>query len=139
MEIGDPSKVTRYSKTTGRPVRRGAGKVRQMDGYVDSKVIEDAEGPIDIPSEDEDGEVIKPQRKRKRSPSLSPPPLDRLIYDEEPDSPTDDEAGVFQKPAETPPITLQFNIPLGFHGPLMVKLDRNLLQHIQPEGRVRSF
>jgi hypothetical protein len=98
------SKMTQYSKT-GRPIRRSAGKAKPLAGYVDSKVIEeDAEEPIDTPSEDEDGELIKPQRKRKRTPSLSPPPLSPIIRDQERDLPSDDDV-------QNTPITLQFNIP----------------------------
>ncbi|KAF1963393.1 hypothetical protein CC80DRAFT_398005 [Byssothecium circinans] len=140
LELGDPSNITKYSKTTGRPIRRAAGKAKQIAGYVDSKVIEDDEDPIEVPSEDEDGEPIKPQRKRKRSPSLSPPPLDPLIRDEDPDEPSDVEAGLYQQnTAERAPITLQFNIPLGFHGPLMVKLDRKLLDQMQQGDRAHDL
>lgn len=100
-----------------------------MAGFVDSAVIdEDDDEPIQVPSEDEDGEIIRQPRtkKRKRSPSPPPPPLDPIIYDEAADDPSDNESVGYDSDANTP-VTLQFNIPLGFHGPLVVKLDRSLL------------
>ncbi|KAF2687838.1 hypothetical protein K458DRAFT_295282 [Lentithecium fluviatile CBS 122367] len=133
-ELGSPSTITQYHAKTGRPIRRTAGQTRPKAGYVDSKVIEEGDDePIELTSEDEDNddEPIRPRRKRKRTrtPSPSPPPLEPLIRNEEPDEHTDDEVGNFhnKKASHVPPITLQFNIPLGFHGPLMVKLDRNVL------------
>jgi hypothetical protein len=127
-ELGNSHFKTQYSKKTGRPIRRSAGKLKPRAGYVDSKVIEDEyEEPIETPSEDEDGQ-IKPQqkRKRKRSPSPEPPPLDEVIRNEAPDERSEDE-DPFQKKSKLPPIELQFNVPLGFHGPLVVKLDRSML------------
>ncbi|KAF2640276.1 hypothetical protein P280DRAFT_452908 [Massarina eburnea CBS 473.64] len=140
--LSSPPKITQYSKKTGRPIRRSAGRVSHKDGYVDSAIIEDGiDEPIETPSEDEDGEPIKQQRKRKRTPSPIPPPLDPVIRDDEPDDLSDDEVGMFQYKAvaDRAPITLQFNIPLGFHGPLMVKLDRNLLSQLQPEGTAHNM
>lgn len=128
-ELGSAVFKTQYSQKTGRPIRRSAGKVTLGEGYVDSRVIEDEyEEPIEIPSEDEDGQIKPSQakRKRKRSPSPDPPPLDDVIRNDEPDERSEDE-DPFQKKSKLPPITLQFNVPLGFHGPLVVKLDRNLL------------
>lgn len=127
-ELGSSSFKTQYSKKTGRPIRRSAGKVKPTAGYVDSKVIEDEyDEPIDVPSEDEDGH-IKPQhkRKRKRSPSPEPPPLGAIIRNDAPDELSEDDAP-FSKKSKLPPIELQFNVPLGFHGPLVVKLDRSML------------
>ncbi|KAF2445893.1 hypothetical protein P171DRAFT_329178, partial [Karstenula rhodostoma CBS 690.94] len=130
-ELGSSNFKTQYSKQTGRPIRRSAGKVKPTAGYVDSKVIEDEyEEPIETPSEDDDGNIKshqhKRKRKRKRSPSPEPPPLDDVIRNDEPDERSEDES-VFQKKSKLPPIELQFNVPLGFHGPLVVKLDRSLL------------
>lgn len=129
VELGSPSKTIQYSTKTGRPIRRSAGKAKPKTGFVDSKIIEDVtEDPIESPSEDEDGIMVKAPRKRKRSPSPEPPALQPIIRDEQPDGPSDDEAGNFQqKIADEHPIVLQFNIPLGFHGPLHVKLDRSML------------
>ncbi|KAK7183414.1 hypothetical protein PSPO01_10663 [Paraphaeosphaeria sporulosa] len=127
-KLGSSNFTTQYSKKTGRPIRRSAGKAKPTDGYVDSKVIEDEyEEPIETPSEDEDGHIKPTQkRKRKRSPSPEPPPLDDVIRNDEPDERSEDE-DPFQKKSKLPPIELQFNVPLGFHGPLVVKLDRSLL------------
>jgi len=139
-ELGSPSETQQYHKT-GRPIRRGAGQKVLVAGYVDSAVIEeDADEPIETPSEDEDGHLIKPPRKRKRtrSPSAPPPPLDPLIRHEVPDEATDDEGGNFHHVSQVAPIILQFNVPLGFHGPLMVKLDPSLLVQGNPDGTVRN-
>ncbi|KAJ4346557.1 uncharacterized protein N0V89_010488 [Didymosphaeria variabile] len=127
-ELGTSNFKTQYSKKTGRPIRRSAGKAKPTAGYVDSKVIEDEyEEPIETPSEDEDGQIKHQQkRKRKRSPSPEPPPLDDVIRNEAPDERSEDE-DPFQKKSKLPPIQLQFNVPLGFHGPLVVKLDRSML------------
>ncbi|KAF1979489.1 hypothetical protein BU23DRAFT_98938 [Bimuria novae-zelandiae CBS 107.79] len=128
-ELGSSSFKTQYSKKTGRPIRKSAGKVKAKAGFVDSKIIEDEyEEAIDTPSEDDDGH-IKPQqkkRKRKRSPSPEPPPLGDVIRNEDPDELSDAE-GPFQKKSRLPPVLLQFNIPLGFHGPLQVTLDTSML------------
>ncbi|KAF2477807.1 uncharacterized protein BDR25DRAFT_207126 [Lindgomyces ingoldianus] len=128
-ELGSPSLRPKYNKQTGRPIRSGAGQKKSLSGYVDSAVIEDDE-PMDSLSEDEEGNPTQSRRtrKRKRTPSPSPPPLDPIIYDEPPDQLSDDESvGMFHHHPSTAPITLQFNVPLGFHGPLLVKLDRSLL------------
>ncbi|KAF2656047.1 hypothetical protein K491DRAFT_597767 [Lophiostoma macrostomum CBS 122681] len=129
-ELGSPTAKTPVNKKTGRPIRRTAGQKKDRDGYVDSVVIEEEDDPIDVPSEDEDGRVVKPQRskKRKRSPSPTPPPMEPIIYEESANESSDDEAPTkFRRSVAEEPITLQFNIPLGFHGPLVVKLDRSLL------------
>jgi len=100
--------------------------MKNLPGFVDSAVIEDDE-PIELSSDNEDDEPvnIKRNKKRKRPPSPSPPPLDAIMHDELADESFDESIGC-PSPYKTP-ITLQFNIPLGFHGPLVVKLDRNLL------------
>lgn len=129
-ELGDPSLVPQYNKQTGRPIRRSAGQKKSVAGYVDSIIIEEDGDPIELPSEDDDGEIVKPVRskKRKRTPSPSPPPLDAIIYHEEPDDPSEEEfAGKFPHTVSDTPVVLQFNVPLGFHGPLVVKLDRSTL------------
>ncbi|KAJ4303728.1 hypothetical protein N0V90_002629 [Kalmusia sp. IMI 367209] len=139
VELGSCEFRTQYHRTTGRPIRRSAGKVKPRAGYVDSKVIEDeCEEPIETPSEDEDGH-IKPQqrRKRKRSPSPDPPPLDEMVRDGGPEELSDEE-GPLQKRTLPAPIILQFNVPLGFHGPLMVKLDRSMLQQ-EVAGAARNM
>jgi hypothetical protein len=130
-ELGSPTAAKGpVNKKTGRPIRRNAGQKKDLDGYVDSVIIEEEDDPIEVPSEDEDGHVVKSQRskKRKRSPSPPPPPLDAIIYDESADEPSDDEGpSKYRRRAAEEPISLQFNIPLGFHGPLVVKLDRSML------------
>lgn len=127
-ELGDATYLTSYSKKTGRPIRKSAGKVQRKAGFVDSSVIEDEyEEPIETPSEDEDVPMKQHhKRKRKRSPSPEPPPLDDVIRIEDPGDLSDHE-GPLQKKPVLPPVKLQFNIPLGFHGPLYVTLDRSML------------
>ena len=131
---GTPSKPTLYNMHTGRPIRRSA--VRKVAGYVDSGMLEE-EGFVPFSSsESEDNEEMeqrgranKLKRKRKRSPSPPSPRLAPVLYDQELDQLTDnEEGGVFhRRTPKKPPITLQFNVPLGFHGPLFVKLDSTLL------------
>ncbi|KAF2134489.1 hypothetical protein P153DRAFT_380307 [Dothidotthia symphoricarpi CBS 119687] len=148
-ELGSPSKMTQYNKKTGRPIRRSAGKVKKVAGYVDSATLEQQLEEFEAAefspltsgeSEDEDemnhrGRADKSRRKRKRSPSPPSPRLDPIIYDQELDELTDSESnGVFRhQTPKKPPVTLQFNVPLGFHGPLFVKLDSSMLQ-VNEEG-----
>jgi hypothetical protein len=136
-ELGSPSKMIQYNKHTGRPVRRNAGRAKRGAGYVDSSKLEevdDDEPSTSESSEDEDMEkrsrANKLKRKRKRSPSPPTPHLEPLIYNQELDKLTDDESGgdFHRKTLKKPPVTLQFNVPLGFHGPLFVKLDSALLK-----------
>jgi hypothetical protein len=137
-ELGSPSKLTQYNKKTGRPIRKSAGKVKKVAGYVDSGILEEEgyEPSTDEASDDEEEEMEKRRRadklirKRKRSPSPPSPRLDPVIYDQELDQLTDNEtSGAFHRSTpKKPPVTLQFNVPLGFHGPLFVKLDSALLK-----------
>jgi hypothetical protein len=145
-ELGSPSKITQYHKSTGRPIRKSAGKVKKVAGYVDSGILEDEdfmeESSSSLSSEESEvdmddrgrpdkAKLLKStkQRKRKRSPSPPSPRLEPIIYAQELEELTDDEtSGAFHHHTpRKPPITLQFNVPLGFHGPLFVKLDSALL------------
>ncbi|OCL13383.1 hypothetical protein AOQ84DRAFT_111179 [Glonium stellatum] len=127
LELGSPRLATHYNQQTGRPIRDGAGKKRKHPDYVDSVIIEE-DIPVESCSEDEDGNLKRPKRviKRKRTPSPSPPPLSPIIQD----------AMSSREVTPTPsppngdldrPICLTFNIPQGFQGPFVVKLDRGLL------------
>lgn len=123
--------------------------MKQAAGYVDSSMLEE-EGFLpstDNDSEEEDdddmdqrGRLRKSKRKRKRSPSPPSPRLEPIMYDQDMEQLTDDEqGGAFHR--HTPkkqPLTLQFNVPLGFHGPLSVKLDSTLL-HQNEEGRLHEM
>ncbi|KAF2007703.1 hypothetical protein P154DRAFT_996 [Amniculicola lignicola CBS 123094] len=131
-ELGSTTPSTQYNQKTGRPIRKTAGHKKSLAGFVDSSVLEDDE-PVDIPSEDDEGIQVKPRRvaKRKRSPSPPPPPLDPIIYNHSTDDDSDADTGRFHyTPSPQSPIVLQFNIPLGFHGPLTVKLDKSLLEKL---------
>jgi hypothetical protein len=139
LQLDSPSKVTQYNKQTGRPIRKSAGKVKKVAGYVDSGILEeelDYEPLTSDLSEEEEEEDMDERgrpdktRKRKRSPSPPSPHLEPIIYDQELDELTDDEtSGAFHhNTPKKPPVTLQFNVPLGFHGPLFVKLDSALLK-----------
>ncbi|KAJ8118849.1 hypothetical protein OPT61_g262 [Boeremia exigua] len=129
-ELGSPSKIVQYNKRTGRPVRRSAGKMKRVAGYVDSRVIEQEDF---IPyTSDESGEddIVSVKRKRKRSPSPASPRLDPIIYSPQVDDLTDDETGgaFHRRTPKKPPVTLRFDVPLGYHGPLLVKLDPAMLK-----------
>lgn len=120
-----------------------------MTGYVDSGILgeegfipssteasQDEEEDDDNDSDDMElpgrskKTTSKAKAKRKRSPSPPSPQLPPIIYDQEVDQLTDDDSGEasYQRGWRRPPLTLQFNVPLGFHGPLFVKLDNALLQ-----------
>ncbi|EDU41577.1 hypothetical protein L13192_00356 [Pyrenophora tritici-repentis] len=141
-ELGSPSRITSYNKKTGRPVRKSAGKIQKVAGYVDFE--DDEFGPLTTDeSEEEEEDDMEPRgradkgknknkrmTKRKRSPSPPSPHLEPLLYDQELDELTDnEEGGAFHRHTpKKPPMTLQFNVPLGFHGPLFVKIDSSMLQ-----------
>ncbi|UPX09634.1 uncharacterized protein EKO05_0000319 [Ascochyta rabiei] len=140
-ELGSPSKVTQYNKQTGRPVRRSAGKMKPVAGYVDSSILEeedfipctsgdDSEEEDDETSATPRGRADKTKRKRKRSPSPPSPRLDPIIYSQQLDELTDDETGgaFHRRIPKKPPLTLRFNVPLGYHGPLLIKLDPAMLR-----------
>ena len=127
LELGSPQFTTNYNQQTGRPIRDGAGRKKKDPDYVDSVVIED-DIPVEPCSEDEDGNLKRPKRviKRKRTPSPSPPPLSPIIHDDissREATPTPSPLGGDLDGA----ICLTFNIPQGFQGPFVVKLDRGLL------------
>jgi hypothetical protein len=144
-ELGSASKVTVYNKHTGRPIRRSAGKIKKLDGYV-SFEDEDVIGlPTTDESEEEDEEEMEPRgraskrrsersKKRKRGVSLTSPRLEPILYGQELDEMTDiEECGAFRRESQkASPMMLQFNVPLGFHGPLFVKLDRTLIENNNP-------
>lgn len=137
--VGSPSRLTRYNKDTGRPIRKSAGKASKPRDYIDSGIL-DNDDFLASTTEDSDTEQdmgprrssarLKRNLKRKRSPSPPSPHLDPIQHSQELDEMTDDDvAGSFHRHTpKKPPITLQFNVPLGFHGPLFVKLDKNLLR-----------
>ncbi|KAF2031099.1 hypothetical protein EK21DRAFT_63979 [Setomelanomma holmii] len=138
-ELGSPSKIPQYNKSTGRPIRKSAGVVKKIAGYVDSGILDEEDfEPLtselsEIDSEDDmdqRGRTDKTKKKRKRSLSPPSPRLDPIIYNQEVETLTDDEtSGTFHHHTpKKPPVTLQFNVPLGFHGPLFVKLDSALLK-----------
>ncbi|KAG9206593.1 hypothetical protein G6514_003426 [Epicoccum nigrum] len=134
-ELGSPSKVTQYNKRTGRPLRRTAGKMKPVAGYVDSSVLEEEGFVPSSEGESDDDETSssrcadKTRRKRKRSPSPPSPRLDPIEYRPQLDELTDDEMSraVSRRAAKQPSITLRFDVPLGYHGPLLVKLPSTLL------------
>jgi|SRR5690242_14940459 len=130
-ELGSPSKITQYNKRTGRPVRRSAGKMKPVAGYVDSRVLEEGDFiPFTSEEESEEDDTGRMKRKRKRSPSPPSPRLEPTIYKPTLDELTDDEAGgtFHRRTHKKLPVTLRFDVPLGYHGPLLVKLDPALLR-----------
>ncbi|KAH8727886.1 hypothetical protein GQ44DRAFT_610593 [Phaeosphaeriaceae sp. PMI808] len=147
-ELGSATiKTTQYNKQTGRPIRKSAGKMKQAAFWVDSGIINDvdSESMTSDESEDEEGldnrsHMDRMKRKRKRSPTPPSPSLGPVIYNQELGELTDDEtSGAFhRKTPKQPPITLQFNVPLGFHGPLFVKLDSAILK-VNDEGSLHDM
>lgn len=136
-ELGSPSKITQYNKRTGRPVRRSAGKMKRNAGYVDPTVL-DEEDFLPYTSQDDSeedtssprGRTEKHRRKRKRSPSPPSPHIAPIVYEPQLDELTDHEtSGAFhRRTPKKPPVTLRFDVPLGYHGPLFVKLDPTILK-----------
>lgn len=111
--------------------------VKKVAGYVDSSLLdEEEEGfePLTSDESEEEMEITRvdkaKQHKRKRSPSPPSPRLEPIIYNQDLEDLTDDDmSGAFHhNTPKKPPVTLQFNVPLGFHGPLFVKLDSALLK-----------
>ncbi|CAG5185368.1 uncharacterized protein ALTATR162_LOCUS11287 [Alternaria atra] len=149
-ELGSPSKITQYNQKTGRPVRKSAGKIQKVPGYVDFEDSEfgtSADSELSELDEEDDmeprsrsGNKKKGASKRKRSPSPPSPLLEPVILEQELDDLTDNEdGGAFHRNApKKPPVTLQFNVPLGFHGPLFVKLDSTVLQ-IDQQGKLHEM
>ncbi|KAF2273967.1 uncharacterized protein EI97DRAFT_435615 [Westerdykella ornata] len=131
-ELGNLAVGLQYNKN-GRPIRRR--KRRADHDFVDSSILQLGEDDItEAPSDDEDTEAPRKGRKRqKRSPSPTPPPLNPVIYNEDPDEPSDNERMGGWSACKLPKaaIELTFNIPLGFHGPLVVKMDKDILNALQ--------
>jgi hypothetical protein len=94
---------------------------------VDSGIIEVGDDELDeldeLASEDEDGDIVKAPRpkKRKRSPSPDLPPVGPVLYNEEPDMPSDSED------MHGNATVLNINIPMGYHGRLTVIIDQSSL------------
>jgi hypothetical protein len=124
--------------------------MKPIAGYVDSSILEAEEfipfSSGDSESEDDDiddiprGRTDKTKRKRKRSPSPASPQIRPMIYNQHLDELTDDENGgaFHRRTPKKPPITLRFDVPLGYHGPLLVKLDPAILRS-EGEGAVHGM
>lgn len=138
VELGDPQGHKLQLNKRGRPARRGAGKKKNASGFVDSAIIEaDDDEPIAGLDVDEDGEPLKPVRPRKRRRSVSPPApvLDPIIRNEDPDELSEGEPRKsFKRNADNCPVVLKVNVPLGYHGPLLVKLDRSVMGALKDDG-----
>jgi hypothetical protein len=85
-ELGSPSKITQYNKSTGRPIRKSAGRVKKVAGYVDSGMLEEEEfEPLTSDSSGDEEDDMTPRgrankkQKRKRSPSPPSPRLEPMI------------------------------------------------------------
>ncbi|KAF4548912.1 Hypothetical protein D9617_24g016250 [Elsinoe fawcettii] len=119
---------------SGRPVRRPMKPVKESAFADSTYAISDESSESD---NDADVVQVLPTRKRKRTP---PPALtpDRYLETSSrstpnPATPTDQHLVLAAKPAvatnSSQPISLTFNIPLGFQGPLTINIDANdLLQ-----------
>lgn len=133
-ELGHDDDKAKVNKATGRPIRSGAGSKKTQPGYVDSVVIEE-DMPVESCSEDDEGNPRQSRRtrKRKRAPSPTPPPLDPIIYETEAGALSDDESTeMLRLRRSTQPMTLVLNIPLGFHGPLHIRIDHTGLTSTRP-------
>ncbi|USP75194.1 hypothetical protein yc1106_02468 [Curvularia clavata] len=137
-ELGSSSRVTTYNKYTGRPIRKSAGKIKKPEGFVDLPASDESEGDEDDDDDDDEarGRATKQKnerlKKRKRGPSPPSPSLNPIIYEEELEDMTDlEELGAFRRETRRPSqqTMLQFNVPLGFHGPLFVKLESNFMEN----------
>ena len=110
--------------------------MKPVAGYVDSRVLEEEDFVPSSEGESDDDETSssrradKTRRKRKRSPSPPSPHLDPIEYRPQLEELTDDEMSraVSRRAPKQPSITLRFDVPLGYHGPLLVKLPSNLLK-----------
>lgn len=104
--------------------------MKPVAGYVDSRVLEEEDFiPFTSEDESEDGDRERRRRKRKRSPSPPSPRLEPLIYSPKLDELTDEAGGALhRRTSKRPPVTLRFDVPLGYHGPLLVKLDPSVLK-----------
>lgn len=137
-ELGSPSINTQYNKQTGRPIRKSAGKARRLAGYVNpEELVSEDDEHLDSSSDESADEmvkraIVKATRKRKRSPSPPSPTLEPIIYEQEPEELTDEDEipDIAYHIPKKSPVTLQFNVPLGFHGPLFVELDGTLLKDV---------
>jgi hypothetical protein len=147
-ELGDPNSTLQVNQRTGRPIRKSAGRKCINPEFVDpAKVIEDEfEGADEFEAEDDFGEdmmylegdelvksksrkSLKGKRppKRKRTPSppptrLSPEPKYHIRTPQSSPPPDNREAesggnGLLGT------VRITANIPLGFSGPLEIKLD----------------
>ncbi|KAF2742716.1 hypothetical protein M011DRAFT_412088, partial [Sporormia fimetaria CBS 119925] len=120
-----------------RPVRRTAGKKKSDPVFVDTTTADlgddEAIEAADTSSSDEGpttpiaarSKKRKQKKRRTSSPFPVAPPLDPIIYNEDADEPSDSEQ--FKRKSDNPAVTLQFNVPLGYHGPLEVKLNSSQL------------
>ncbi|KAF4536259.1 DNA-binding protein [Lasiodiplodia theobromae] len=131
-ELGEGDFQTRYNARTGRPIRDNAGRKSLDPSYLDTIEVVDDEGlESESGSEDEEG-VKKKHPKRKRTPS---PPL--LDVDQMPlfpeDVPSREPTPQFLDEDEASSINLTVNIPKGFSGPLVLKIDRGMLDNGRSE------
>ncbi|GME42794.1 DNA-binding protein [Neofusicoccum parvum] len=135
-ELGDGDLTTRYNARTGRPIRDSAGRKSADPSYLDTtEVIEDDGVESESGSEDEEG-VKKKQPKRKRTPSPPLPDIDPLpLYPD--DVPSREPTPPAQKEQSDQSINLTVNIPKGFTGPFVLKIDRSLFCTEQPSKRQR--
>jgi hypothetical protein len=136
--------VSQEIATSGRPVRKSAGR-RDMDpNFVNSTDnINDAIG--DLLEENRiifGGSKNKKIIKRKRARSVTPPlpPLDIVNFPTEEDFKAQEEPidPYITMASELQPINITFNIPLGFHGPLKVNIDPATLLRLSTPPSTRQ-
>ncbi|KAK7727441.1 hypothetical protein SLS57_002913 [Botryosphaeria dothidea] len=131
-ELGDGDLQTRYNSRTGRPIRDGAGRKSTDPSYLDTTEVIDDDG-LESESGSEDGEGVKKKRsKRKRTPSPPLPDVDALPLFPK-DVPSREPTPLADEGQNEQSINLTVNIPKGFAGPFLLKIDRNMLNGGKPE------
>ncbi|KAK0658859.1 hypothetical protein DIS24_g4453 [Lasiodiplodia hormozganensis] len=131
-ELGEGDFQTRYNARTGRPIRDNAGRKSLDPSYLDTIEVVDDEGlESESGSEDEEG-VKKKHPKRKRTPSPPLPDVDQMPLFPE-DVPSREPTPQFLDEDEASSINLTVNIPKGFSGPLVLKIDRGMLDNGRSE------
>ncbi|EKG09326.1 hypothetical protein MPH_13640 [Macrophomina phaseolina MS6] len=131
-EPGDGDFQPRYNSRTGRPIRHGAGRKSADPSYLDTTAVVDDDGlESESGSEDEEG-VKKKHPKRKRTPSPPLPGIDALpLFPNDVPSREPTPPAIQEQDGQS--ISLTINIPKGFFGPIMLTIDRNLLNGQQPQ------
>ena len=131
--------TTDYNPRTGRPIRKGAGRISIKPSYVDpDEAMSDDDEDVFVEDFDDNVRVAK-KRKRSPTPPMTPrrliddtEPLEEIVHSHESDLAV----------APVPPVSLTFNVPAGHSGPFVVNLDVNSMvnasQNVLSSAPLRS-